>query len=171
MVAKSPNKTRPKRSPARTPAVIAKQAAAVELAVKGETYEAIARILGYADHSGARRAVQAGLAEALQKSGVEELRQLELERLERLQSSRWERATGGGDDDAYTLVLQTMKQRAALLGLNAPIQHTGPENGPINVNVQVNVGLELKQLGDDELAHLQAIAGKLALGNDATARD
>lgn len=163
MVAKTPAKTPlkrlQKRAPSRTPEVIAKQADAVKLKVAGATYEEIARALGYADASGARWAVQAGLAARLDDAGTEELRQLEAERLERLHLSRWKRAMDG-DDDAYALVLQTAKQRAALLGLNAPVklQHAGDPDNPLKMDVE----LDLKGLSDDELRHLIAIGGKLA---------
>lgn len=125
MVAKTPHKRLHKRAPSRTPEVIAKQADAVKLKVAGATYEDIARALGYADASGARWAVKAGLAARLDDAGVDELRQVELERLERLQLSRWQKALDAGldsSDDALALVLRIMKQRAELLGLNAPIQ-------------------------------------------------
>jgi hypothetical protein len=120
MVAKTPGK-KLHRAPRRTPEVIAKQADAVKLKVAGATYEDIAHALGYADASGARWAVRAGLAARLDASGVEDLRRLEAERLERMHLSRWKKAVDG-DDDAYGLVLQTARQRAALLGLNAPVK-------------------------------------------------
>lgn len=165
MVAKTPTKRLTKRAPSRTPAVIAKQAEAVKMKVAGATYEDIAKILGYADHTGARWAVHAGLAARLDDAGVEELRQIELERLERLHLSRWKKATDG-DNEAYVLVLRTMERRAKLLGLDAPVKHLhgGDPDNPLAIDLEVNVSANLKGLSDDELIALRSMSGKLAAG-------
>jgi hypothetical protein len=139
MVAKSPEHGTPKTRhshPMRTPRVIQRYADAVKLKVGGATYEDIATALGFANRSAARKAVQKGLAESLINAGSDRLRTLELERLERLHFSRWEKALDG-DDAAYGLVLRTMRQRAELMGLNAPVklQHSGDPDHPVVVKV------------------------------------
>jgi hypothetical protein len=139
MVAKSPDRGTPKAghsNPMRTPRVIRRYADAVNLKVGGATYEDIATALGFANRSAARKAVQKGLAESLINAGSDRLRTLELERLERLHFSRWEKALDG-DDAAYGLVLRTMRQRAELMGLNAPVklQHSGDPDHPVVVKV------------------------------------
>jgi hypothetical protein len=149
MVAKTPGKKLP-RCPRRTPASVARHAEAVKLKVAGSTYDDIARVLGYADHSGARLAVKAGLNARLDASGTEELRQIELERLERLQLSRWELALDPGldsSDAALDRVLRIMKRRAELLGLDAPVklQHSGHPDHP--VVVKVIKGVTFDELG------------------------
>lgn len=142
MVAETPRR-KVHRSPRRTPEVIQKQAQAVSLKVAGATYDDIARALGYADKTGARHAVMAGLKESLQQAGTEELREVERERLERLHLSRWKKAVDG-DDAAYALVLQTARQRAALLGLNAPVtlKHVGDPDEPVVVKVVKGVRMD-----------------------------
>jgi hypothetical protein len=113
------------------------------LKVAGATYDDIARSLGFYDKSHARQAVLAGLKESLQQAGTEEFREIERERLERLHLSRWKR-TLDGDDDAAALVLQAARQRAALLGLNAPVklQHAGDPENPVVVKVVKGVRMD-----------------------------
>jgi hypothetical protein len=139
MVAKSPEHGKPRTGnahPMRTPAVIQRYADAVKLKVGGSTYSEIAVALGFASKASAQKAVQKGLAESLINAGSDRLRTLELERLERLHASRWEKALDG-DDAAYGLVLRTMRQRAELMGLNAPVklQHSGDPDHPVVVKV------------------------------------
>jgi hypothetical protein len=139
MVAKSPEHGKPRTGnahPMRTPAVIQRYADAVKLKVGGSTYSEIAVALGFASKASAQKAVQKGLAESLINAGSDRLRTLELERLERLHFSRWEKALDG-DDAAYGLVLRTMRQRAELMGLNAPVklQHSGDPDHPVVVKV------------------------------------
>jgi hypothetical protein len=139
MVAKSPDGRTLKVGNAnhkRTAAVIQRYADAVRLKVGGATYEEIATALGFANRSAALKAVQRGLADSLVDAGSGRLRTIELERLERLHLSRWDKAIEG-DDNAYGLVLRTMRQRAELMGLNAPVklQHSGDPDHPVVVKV------------------------------------
>jgi hypothetical protein len=117
------------------------QAAAMRRA--GHTYQSIADALGYADPTGAREAVRAALTLTLRESGTDELRKTEMDRLDALQLSRWDAAING-DNEAFALLLRTMKQRADLMGLNAPVkfQHQGDPNNPVVVKVLKGVSMD-----------------------------
>ncbi len=77
-----------------TTAVLEKRARAVELASSGLTYDQVAVELGYANRSGAWKAVRAALS-AREAEDVAQYRQLNLERLDALLAAVWERALGG----------------------------------------------------------------------------
>lgn len=97
---------------------IRKERDALELRRAGLDYQSIAEQVGYANKSGAFKAVQA----ALRRGFVEpasDLRDLEAERLDRLQAAVWPAALRG-DTKAIDRVLRISDQRAKLLGLNAP---------------------------------------------------
>jgi hypothetical protein len=91
---------------------------ALELRLKGLSFREIATKLGYADHTGAYRAVEAGL-----KKGFEEpagqVRKLELARLDSIMRPLWPKAKRGGVK-AIDRILKIMERRAKLLGLDAP---------------------------------------------------
>ena len=93
-----------------------RQARAVELALQGRSYDAIARELGLANRGTAWRTVQRALRQRV-LAGVDELRDVELARLDALQTAAWARAEGG-DLAAIEAVLRIMDRRARLLGLN-----------------------------------------------------
>jgi transposase-like protein len=101
-----------------SPEVMERRRKAVELRCQGLGYEEIARQLGYADNSGAYKAVQAGMKDAGRERSVE-LTDLEVERLDRLNQSHWKAAVNG-DPVATDRILKIMKRRAELLGLDAP---------------------------------------------------
>ena len=71
---------------------------AVEMALTGYTYQAIADQLGYASRGRVHWLVTKAL-KAPQIDSVDELRQLELERLDVLQRAHWAKAREGGDRD------------------------------------------------------------------------
>ncbi|WP_138996811.1 hypothetical protein [Rhodococcus zopfii] len=86
--------------------------------LQGQTWQEIADAEGYADRSGARRAVE----RLLDRTGaelVEEYREVENARLDALQAAHWSAAIGG-DIKSAELVLKVSAQRARLLGLNRP---------------------------------------------------
>lgn len=91
---------------------------------QGFTYAEIAAVLGYADASGARRAVMRALDRFAveDRSAVGELRALELARLDEMQSALWSQATQG-DLRAVDTVLKIIDRRVRLLGLDVPVQH------------------------------------------------
>lgn len=93
---------------------------AARLRATGMSHAQIARVLGYADESGARRAVQRALA-AVPVEAVEELRTLEAARLDHL----LERLAGGidaGDVPAIESARKISESRRRLFGLDGPIQ-------------------------------------------------
>ena len=122
---------KPTRRPSVSNAAAAdKERQALELRKAGASFQAIADKLGYADPSGAHRAVVRALASTIQQP-ADELRPLEAERLDRLLLAVWPDACNG-DDRAINRALQIMGQRAKLLGLNAPTRVD------VQADVQVN---------------------------------
>lgn len=88
---------------------------AVELLMAGRDYDQIAVELGYANRSGAWRAVQRALRKRRDVLAGEHL-QLELERLDALQDAPWDAAVGG-DPKTIGAVLKIVDRRCELLGL------------------------------------------------------
>ena len=72
------------------PEIAERWSQALNLRLAGASYEAIARRLGYGDHSGARYAVSKAMERSIQEP-ADEYRKLELERLDRLQLGLWDR--------------------------------------------------------------------------------
>jgi hypothetical protein len=97
-----------------------RQRQAVELRKAGVSFVQIAERLGYADHSGAYRAVTAALKKTL-KEPAEAVREMELARLDAMILGVWPRARSG-DDAAIRSMLRIMERRAAYLGLDAPVK-------------------------------------------------
>lgn len=104
-----------------------KRARAVELVAQGESYDEVARAVGYSHRGSAHRAVSKALRER-EVEAVDELRALELLRLDALQAALWDDAMRG-DAVAATSILRIIGQRARLLGLQQsgllPDQHGG----------------------------------------------
>lgn len=94
--------------------------AAVQLATAGASYEEIAQQLGYADKSGAWKAVRRAL-DRQEARDVEALRDQELARLDRLQLGVWQQATKG-EVAAVMAALRIIDRRIRLLGLDLPQQ-------------------------------------------------
>jgi hypothetical protein len=115
-----------------------RQARAVELALQGYSYDAIASEIGVSNRGNAWRTVQKALHDRV-VTGVDELRAVELDRLDVLQVAAWDRAATG-DLAAVLVVLRVMDRRARLLGLYAP-HDTNP--APVKTVVQ----LPLRQPG------------------------
>ncbi|MFC6081002.1 hypothetical protein [Sphaerisporangium aureirubrum] len=99
-----------------TPETIERERRALELRRAGVTLELIAEQLGYANRSVAHKAIKRALIRTLQQP-ADELRALEADRLDRLQTAYWAAALRG-DIKAGGVVLQIMRQRAELIGLN-----------------------------------------------------
>lgn len=91
---------------------------ALEMRKAGAHYDVIAERLGYADPSGAQRAVMAGLRE-LTREDAEDVRMLELARLDALWMSAYQKAVTGSVAHVGVL-LKIMERRAKLMGLDAP---------------------------------------------------
>lgn len=106
------------RRPSRRDAALSseRRLRAVEMALAGKSYDQIAETLGYANRSGAWKAVQRALHDR-EVLGADELRELELQRLEALHCANWGAALSG-DLKAANVVLRAADQRIRLLGLD-----------------------------------------------------
>jgi len=117
-----------------------KQRRAVELRMAGRTWKEIGDTLGYADHSGAIRAVQDSLKKTLGVPSAE-FRELTLERLTRILAVQWPDMLRG-EVAAAKICLQAIGDMRQLMGVDMParVEHSGPEGNPIQHEV---VTLEL----------------------------
>jgi hypothetical protein len=105
----------------------ARRRQAVELRLRGFSYEAIAAQLGYKSKSSAHEAVASAL-QSVVKEPAEKLRLLEAQRLDELWQALWP-AARQGDMAAVAGCLKIMERRAKLLALDAPVsvEVSGPE--------------------------------------------
>lgn len=96
---------------------------AVRLRTHGHTFEDIARQLGYADRSGAIRAVQRGLKQRAQEQAGDRdaLIARDLELIDEIIKGLIPAVLKGVPRSAE-VALKAMERRAALLGTNAPIK-------------------------------------------------
>lgn len=119
--------------------LVAKERQALDLRLAGATFDAIAERLGYADASGAMRAVKRAMTSTLQEP-ADELRQLEAGRLDRLLLAVWPAALEG-DAKSVAQARGLIDQRCKLLGLNAP------QRVDVDATVAVDPGeLEIVQI-------------------------
>lgn len=95
-----------------------RQAIAIQRRLAGDTYAQIATELGYAGSQGAYEAVRAGLR-AFATETADQVRAMEVARLDQLMQAHWQQALDG-DIKHTTIVLDIMRRRANLLGLDAP---------------------------------------------------
>ena len=100
--------------------VIPRQAEALEYRKLGYTYAQIAESLGMGCPQTAWNAVESALKATLQEA-ADEVRKLELERLDAMFVAAYGNAIKG-DLMAQSAVLNIMKRRAALQGLDAPVK-------------------------------------------------
>jgi hypothetical protein len=96
---------------------------AIKLRMAGATTAQIAEQLGYANESGAYKAIMRELEATAQdmSESTESVRQLELKRLDQMQFPIWNQVLSG-DQGAITTALRIQERRASLLGLDAPKQ-------------------------------------------------
>ena len=106
---------------------------ALELRKAGVTYEVIATQLGYANASGARKAVVSALKATLREPAAE-LRELELARLDAMLLPLWRRVQSG-DEKAIDRALRIMERRARLLGLDRKTAD-GEASEPVKIVVE-----------------------------------
>jgi len=111
-----PGKTR--RATPTNAELVAKERQALDLRLAGATFDAIAERLGYADRSGAQRAVERAMTSTLQEP-ADQLRELQAARLDRLLLAIWPTALDG-DAKAIAQARGLIDQLCKLLGLNAP---------------------------------------------------
>ena len=116
-----PKKTR--RSRRTSIAVRQRGQQAIKLRMAGATITQIASQLGYANESGAYKAIMRELEQTAQDMGesTEAVRQLELKRLDQMQFPIWNQVLSG-DQGAITTTLRIQERRASLMGLDAPKQ-------------------------------------------------
>ena len=97
---------------------IEKERKVLELRLAHQSWENIAKAVGYASAGAAHNAYTRALKRTLQEP-ADEIRQQERERLDRLASIHYRNALTG-DATATQLLLKIMDRRAKLLGLDAP---------------------------------------------------
>lgn len=98
-----------------------KRAQALQLRAEGRSFNQIAAQLGYANASGAYKAVRTGLAEVDQEPAKELLR-LQLARLDDLLAEVWPKAVDGGDVAhlrSVSAALAVMRRMDILVGLDS----------------------------------------------------
>ena len=93
-----------------------KQKRAIALKLAGASYAQIAESIGYADASGAYKAVSRGMKNSLQESAGD-LRKIHYGRLEHMLMLVWP-AVNQGDSSAVSSALQVMDRMERLYGLN-----------------------------------------------------
>lgn len=127
------------------------------LRLAGMSFEDIARQVGYADKSGAKRAFDAA-SERWVVESVEQQRQVQSDRLDRLLFPAFQRVVDG-DLSLIDTCLRIERRRAELWGLDAPkrAEVTGQDGGAIEID-----------FADQLLAKVTAIEEQQAvIGNDA----
>jgi transposase-like protein len=92
-----------------------KKVQAVELMLAGNSYDDIARQVGYTHRGSAHRAVRQALHDR-EVAAIDQLREQEVNRLDALQSLLWPLAEVG-DAQAAASILRIVEQRVRLLGL------------------------------------------------------
>lgn len=95
-----------------------RQLDALHLRQQGLTYEQIANAIGYADASGAYRAVEKALIKTLQEP-ADAVRRMEKERLDKMLAAIWPKVEAG-DLKAIETALKIQERRAKYDGLDAP---------------------------------------------------
>jgi hypothetical protein len=113
---------------------IDKTSRALEMRKSGATYALIASELGYANESGAYKAVMRALKKTLQEP-ADEVRMLEVERLDALLSGLWARKN---TPEVTDRILRIMERRAKLLGLDSPVRSDVTSGGEVLPIVYVN---------------------------------
>lgn len=109
---------------------------AIALRRSGMCYSEIAARVGYANRSGAYKAVMRVLEEIAKETAEDasHIRSIELQRLDDLLKAVWDTALAG-DPKAIDRVLKIMDRRARFLGLDAPTKQevSGPDGDAIRI--------------------------------------
>ena len=120
-----------------------RRAEALALMLAGKTYDQIAAQLGFADRSGAYRAVQDALAEAAKRHDeiAARARPIAVERLERLWALHFERALEG-DAKSTELCLRMWDRFVKINGIEAPlkIEATVTSRSELDAEIEVLLG-------------------------------
>ena len=123
-------KRREPRTSLRHIAAVQRQATALQLRLAGANCDTIAQQLGYADRSGASRAIKAAMLATI-KEPAEELRKLEAERYDALQMALWAKRA---DPATARVLVRLFDRRAKLLGLDLQ-----PDLPPFILNIVLAV--------------------------------
>lgn len=125
-------------------------AAALKLRLKGMTFEAIAKELGYSCKQSAYDAVSRSI-KSITREPAEELIRLDLERLDALWYPQYEKAVDG-DPIAMSACIKLMERRAKLLGLDRPVQqeikHTVKEEDLSHLSAEELEEIKMKLYGN-----------------------
>lgn len=119
-----------------------READALSLRLAGATFDDIARQLGMASTSAARKCYLRALNRQTPAGDREEARRLEGARLDRLGVPYWQRALNG-DLEAAEFLLRLSARRCRIMGLDAPID--------LNVNALMRLIAEMRRLPDADL--------------------
>lgn len=131
-----------------------KRRSALELRKAGVSYAEIAKAVGYADQSGARKAVMKAFGEVIQEP-VAELRVIQQERLNHMLMALWPRVQQG-DETAINTALRVMDKVDRLQGTEeAPANNGG---GNMTVHTGDNI-LVIDGDKDDYIAALRKMSG------------
>lgn len=127
-----------------------KQRRALELRKGGATYDAIAQALGYADPSGARKAIERAMKKVIQEPALE-VKTLQIERCNHMLLTLWPQVQAG-DLGAINSAIRVMQQLDA---------YTGAANAQqVDVNVHVDGGvLVIDGNKDDYIAQMKRMVG------------
>jgi hypothetical protein len=118
--------------PSKQLSVKEKQRIAMNLKMMGASYQSIADNVGYADASGAYRAVQSGMKEALKDSAVD-LRNMTYMQLQQLFMVWWPKALKG-DAQATAICMQISDRITSLFGLSGmPVEEESTDQGVLVV--------------------------------------
>jgi hypothetical protein len=145
-------------------AIVTRQQAALRLRLAGATFDEIARQLGFAFKSAARKAYLAALNEPGRQPRVE-ARQLMRLRYERLLLSQWPRALAG-DEKAIQHVRNLLGDLRSLDALDQPrrhrMEHAGKNGGPIAI--EARSAPDLSRLTDEQLQQYRELVDFLLDG-------
>lgn len=123
---------------------------ALELRKGGATYDQIAQALGYADASGARKAVEKAIANIPTESAID-VKAIQIERLNHMLLVLWPKVQGG-DERAIQTSLSVMDRLDAIEGTHAATK--------VDVNVQnQNAVLVIDGSKDDYIAAMKRMVG------------
>jgi hypothetical protein len=143
--------------------------AAFDLRRQGYSYREIAKRVGYADDSGARKAVNSTLARLTKEvnESAEEMRAIETERLDQILTSIWPKALNG-ELLVIDRCLRIMDRRAKMWGLDTParVEMSGPDGAPIEISARQADGV--RQLLANEASREHLIKAITALGENAS---
>jgi hypothetical protein len=113
----------PRRNQSQVDAARLREADAVEMRRRGETYDRIAAALGYSDRSSARRAVQRALAARAKETTTDRdaLIGEQIANLDTVLEGLLPKAAKG-DARAAEVVLKALDRHARLFGIDAPVR-------------------------------------------------